>query len=81
VSTDPPADGARIVVRDPSGHGGGTAARPGEEIDVPFLADDEASKEIEIAVDIGETFVSERVTVRAGQRLAHVVRLKSGTSQ
>ena len=31
----------------------------------------------EIAVDTGDAFASDRVTVRAGQRLAHVVKLKA----
>jgi hypothetical protein len=57
------------------------AARPGEEVDVPFFADDEPSKEMEIAVDTGDAFASERLTVRAGQRLSHVVKLKSAGQQ
>jgi eukaryotic-like serine/threonine-protein kinase len=78
VTTEPAVEGARIMVRDPARHGGaGTAARPGDEVDVPFFAEDEASKEIEIAVDTGDGFTSDRVTVRAGQRLSHVVKLKT----
>jgi hypothetical protein len=80
VTLDPAVDGARVLVRDPNRRGGaGTAARPGEEIDIPFSLDDDASKEVEIAVDTGDNFTSERVTVRAGQRLAHVVKLKPGS--
>jgi hypothetical protein len=77
ITTDPPADGARVMVSDPNRHGPGTAGRPGEEIDVPFSLDDDASKEVEIAVDTGDNFTSERVTVRAGQRTSHVVKLKT----
>jgi serine/threonine-protein kinase len=78
LTTEPaPAQGTRIVVRDPGSSGPGTLARAGESVDVPFSADDEGTKEVEIAVDMGETFTSERVTVRAGQRLDHVVKLKA----
>jgi serine/threonine-protein kinase len=78
ITTDPEvARGARIMVRDPNRGGAGTVAHPGEEVDVPFFAEDEGSKEIEIAIDSGDVFTSERLTVRAGQRLAHVVKLKT----
>lgn len=78
ITTEPEvARGARIVVRDPSRSGAGTLARPGEDVDVPFAAGDEGSKEIEIAIDSGDVFTSERLTVRAGQRLAHVVKLRT----
>ncbi|HSZ83538.1 MAG TPA: hypothetical protein VLA14_14730, partial [Polyangia bacterium] len=78
ITTEPEvARGARIMVRDPNRRGAGTVARPGEEIAVPFAVEDEGSKEIEIAVDTGDAFTSERLTVRAGQHLAHVVKLKS----
>jgi serine/threonine-protein kinase len=78
ITTEPEmARGARIVVRDPSRGGAGTLARPGEDVDVPFAAGDEGSKEIEIAIDSGDVYTSERVTVRAGQRLAHVVKLRT----
>jgi len=78
ITTEPEvARGTRIVVRDPNRGGAGTLARAGEEVDVPFYAADEGSKEIEIAIDSGEVFTSERLTVRAGQHLAHVVKLKT----
>ncbi|HVU53396.1 MAG TPA: hypothetical protein VHL80_22080, partial [Polyangia bacterium] len=77
ISTDPLARGARIMVRDPRRPGTGTLAHLGEEVDVPFFADDEGSKEVEIAIDLGDLFTSERLTVRAGQHLAHVVKLKA----
>jgi hypothetical protein len=78
ITTEPEvARGARIMVRDPNRRGAGTVARPGEEIAVPFAVEDEGSKEIEIAVDTGDAFTSERLTVRAGQHLAHVVKLKT----
>jgi tRNA A-37 threonylcarbamoyl transferase component Bud32 len=78
ITTEPEvARGARIMVRDPNRRGAGTVARPGEEIAVPFAVEDEGSKEIEIAVDTGDAFTSERLTVRAGQHLSHVVKLKA----
>ncbi|HEV3030610.1 MAG TPA: serine/threonine-protein kinase [Polyangia bacterium] len=78
ITTEPDvARGTRIMVRDPNRAGAGTIARAGEEVDVPFFAEDEGSKEIEIAIDSGDVFTSERVTVRAGQRLAHVVKLRT----
>jgi hypothetical protein len=55
-----------------------TAGRPGEEIDVPFFADDDSSKEIDVVVDAGEAFASEKIRVRAGERLTHIVKLKTG---
>jgi hypothetical protein len=77
LTTEPEvARGTRIVVRDPSRGGAGTLARAGEEVAVPFFADDEGSKEIEIAIDAGDDVTSERLTVHAGQRLTHVVKLK-----
>jgi hypothetical protein len=77
ITTEPAAaKGTRIVVRDPGRGGAGTLARAGEDVDVPFAADDEGSKEVEIAIDAGDAFTSDRVTVRAGQRLNHVVKLK-----
>jgi serine/threonine-protein kinase len=78
LSTEPAVGKeARIMVRDPNRPGAGTLAHAGEDVDVPFSADDEASKEMEISVDTGDGFTSERVTVRAGQRLSHVVKLKT----
>ena len=78
ITTEPEVSrGTRIVVRDPNRGGAGTLARAGEEVDVPFFAEDEGSKEIEIAIDSGDAFTSERLTVRAGQHLAHVVKLKT----
>ena len=78
ITTEPEAArAARIMVRDPNRGGAGTLARAGEDVAVPFFADDEGSKEIEIAIDSGESFTSERLTVRAGQHLSHVVKLKT----
>ncbi|HXI59983.1 MAG TPA: protein kinase [Polyangia bacterium] len=78
VTTEPEIPNARIIVKDPSRGGKATPAKPGEDISVPFLATDEADKEIEIGVDTGDAFTSERVTVRAGQRLTHVVKVRTG---
>jgi len=78
ITTEPEAArAARIMVRDPNRGGAGTVARAGEEVAVPFYAEDEGSKEIEIAIDSGDSFTSERLTVRAGQHLSHVVKLKT----
>jgi hypothetical protein len=79
ITTDPATGpgAARIMVRDPNRGGAGTSARAGDDVDVPFFAGDEGSKEVEIAIDTAEAFTSERVLVRAGQHLTHVVKLKT----
>jgi hypothetical protein len=78
ITTDPEvARTTRIMVRDPNHGGGGTVTRAGEEVAVPFYGEDEGVKEIEIAIDSGDAFTSERLMVRAGQHLAHVVKLKA----
>ena len=69
-----------MMVRDLHRGSATTAARPGEEIDIPFAADDDASKELEISAAAGDAFASERVRVRAGQRLRHVVKLGTGNN-
>jgi tRNA A-37 threonylcarbamoyl transferase component Bud32 len=80
VTTEPVVGSARVLVSDPNRKVAATAGRPGEEIDVPFFADDDSSKEIEIAVDAGEAFATEKIRVRAGERLTHVVKLKTGAT-
>ncbi|HEY4394064.1 MAG TPA: serine/threonine-protein kinase [Polyangia bacterium] len=80
VTTEPAVGAARVLVSDPSRKIAATAGHPGEEIDVPFFPDDDSSKEIEVAVDAGDAFATEKVRVRAGERLTHVVRLKAGTA-
>jgi serine/threonine-protein kinase len=77
VTTDPAGATTRILVRDPH-RAATTAARPGEEIDIPFFADDDSSKEVELSADDGDAFATEHVRVRAGQRLRHVVKLRAG---
>ena len=79
VTTDPAGAATRLLVREPN-RGSTTAARPGEEIDIPFFADDDSSKEVEISADDGDGFATERVRVRAGQRLKHVVKLRAGSN-
>jgi len=79
VTTDPAGATTRVLVREPN-RGATTAARPGEEIDIPFFADDDSSKEVEISADDGDGFATERVRVRAGQRLKHVVKLRAGSN-
>jgi len=78
ITTDPAGAPTRVLVRDPSRHGAATAARPGEEIDIPFFPDDDSSKEVELSADDGDAFATELVRVRAGQRLRHVVKLRAG---
>jgi len=78
VTTEPASAKTRVLVRDPSRNGAPTAARAGEEIDIPFFADDDSIKEIELTADDGDAAASERVRVRAGQHLKHVVKLRAG---
>jgi serine/threonine-protein kinase len=82
ITTEPANGSARVLVRDPNRQVTPTAGHPGEEIDVPFFADDDASKEIEIevAVDTGELFATEKIRVRAGERSRHVVKLRAGAN-
>lgn len=47
---------------------------------MPFFADDELTKDVEVAVDAGDTFATDRIRVRAGQRLSHVVKLRAGAN-
>jgi tRNA A-37 threonylcarbamoyl transferase component Bud32 len=78
VTTEPAVATARVLVSDPNRKVAATAGRPGEEIDVPFFTDDDSSNEIEVAVEAGEAFATEKIRVRAGERLSHVVKLKTG---
>ena len=78
VTPEPAAPTARVLVRDLSRRSSATTARPGEEVDIPFFADDDSSKDVEISVDTGDAFATERIRVRAGQHLKHVVKLKTG---
>jgi eukaryotic-like serine/threonine-protein kinase len=78
VTTDPAGSATRILVRDPRPGGATTTAQPGEEVDIAFLSEDDSSKEVEISAVDGDAFATERVRVRAGQRLKHTVKLKAG---
>jgi len=80
VTTEPASATTRVLVRDPARSGATTAARPGEEIDIPFSADEDPSKEVEISTEDGDALTTEHVRVRAGQRLRHVVKLKAGAN-
>ncbi len=80
ITTEPSSGSARVMVRDLNRQVTPTAGHPGEEIDVPFFADDDASKEIEVAVDTGELFATEKIRVRAGERSRHVVKLRAGAN-
>jgi tRNA A-37 threonylcarbamoyl transferase component Bud32 len=80
VTTEPPSPTARVMVRDLNRKMATTAARPGDEIDVPFFPDDELSKDVEVAVDTGDAFATDHIRVRAGQKLSHVVKLRPGAN-
>jgi tRNA A-37 threonylcarbamoyl transferase component Bud32 len=80
VTTEPAGATARVLVRDLNRGGSVTAARPGEEIDIPFFPDDDSSKEVEISADDGDAFATERVRIRAGQRLKHLVKMRTGSN-
>jgi hypothetical protein len=77
IALDPPAPGARVVVKDLSARGPGAPARAGEDVSIPFQPTDEHSKEVEVDVDTGESFTSERFTVRAGEQSSHTIKLKT----
>ena len=77
ITTEPPATRARIIIKDPTGRGAGALGRVGEDIAIPFHANDEPIKEVEVDVDTGDSFTSERITVRAGEPSSHVIRLKT----
>jgi serine/threonine-protein kinase len=77
IALDPPAPGARLVVKDLSARGPGAPARAGEEVSIPFQPSDEHSKEVEVDVDTGDSFTSERITVRAGEQSSHTIKLKT----
>ena len=76
ITTSPPTAKARVIVKDPSSHGAGAPARIGEDVSIPFQPNDEHSKEVEVDVDTGDSFTSERITVRAGEHSSHVVKLR-----
>jgi tRNA A-37 threonylcarbamoyl transferase component Bud32 len=80
VTTDPAVGAARVLVSDPNRKVSVTTGRPGEEIDVPFYPEDDSSKEIDVAVDAGDAFTTEKIRVRAGERVTHVVKLKTGAA-
>ena len=77
VTLDPEAAAARVMIRDPARPGAATAARPGEEVDVPFAAADDPNKEVEIVVESGDAVTTDRLTVRPGQRLTRTVKIKA----
>jgi hypothetical protein len=79
ITLDPPAPRARVVVKDANARGPGVPARVGEDVSIPFQPTDEPSKEIEIDIDTGESFTSERITVRAGEQSSHAVKLNLKT--
>jgi eukaryotic-like serine/threonine-protein kinase len=76
ITTDPPAARARVIVKDPSSRGAGAPARVGEDVSIPFQVNDERTKEVEVDVDTGDSFTSERITVHAGEQLSHTIKLR-----
>ena len=81
VTTQPAAPGVRIMVRDPARPERGSVVGPGEETNIPFLATDEAQKEVEVSVDSAAGMFAERVVIRAGEHKAVVVSLEHPTRQ
>jgi len=81
VALDPPSPKARVVVKDLSARGPGAPTRAGEDVSIPFQPNDERSKEVEVDVDTGDSFTTERITVRAGEQSSHVIRLKTATGE
>ncbi len=67
------------MVKDANARGPGVPVRAGEEVSIPFQPTDEHSKEVEIDVDTGDSFTSERITVRAGEQSSHVIKLNVKT--
>lgn len=78
VTTQPPASGVRIMVRDPARPERGTVVGPGEEANIPFLPSDEAQKDIDVSVLASGGMFAERVVVRAGERKEVVVSIERG---
>ncbi len=64
------------MVKDLNARGPGAPVRAGEDVSIPFQPTDERSKEVEVDVDTGDSFTSERITVRAGEQSSHVIKLK-----
>ena len=79
ITTDPPVSKARVIVKDPSARGAGTLAKVGEDVAIPFQANDERSKEVEVDVDTGDTFTSARIIVHAGEQTSHLMKLVKST--
>ena len=63
------------MVKDPNARGAASRFAPAKTSD-PFQPTDEHSKEVEIDVDTGDSFASERVTVRAGEQSSHVIKIR-----
>jgi hypothetical protein len=78
VTTQPPASGVRIMVRDPGRPERGTVVGPGEEANIPFLPSDEAQKDIDVSVLAPGGMFAERVVIRAGERKAVVISIERG---
>jgi hypothetical protein len=75
IMTEPAAPRARGLVKDPSTRAGGTPAKVGEDVSVPFQPNDERTKQVEVDVDTGDTFTSARITVHAGEQSSHTIKL------
>ncbi len=79
ITLDPASSHARVVVKDATARGPGVPARAGEDVSIAFQPTDEPSKEVEIDVDTGDSFTSERITVRAGEQSSHLIKLNVKT--
>jgi eukaryotic-like serine/threonine-protein kinase len=79
LTLEPASSRARVVVKDANARGPGVPVRAGEDVSIPFQPTDEPSKEVEIDVDTGDSFTSERITIRAGEQSSHVIKLNAKT--
>ena len=75
ILTEPAAPRARVIVKDPGAGGAGTPAKVGDDVSIPFHPGDERTKEVEVDVDTGDSFTSERVSVHAGEQSSHLIKL------
>ncbi len=69
IALDPPVPRARVVRQGRERRAARARWRAPARTSSSPSADDERSKEIEIDVDSGDSFTSERITVRAGEHL------------
>ena len=81
VTTDPPAPGARHGQAIPTARPAATAGARRRGGRHPFFADRRLQQGGRGRRRHGDAFTSEKLTVRAGQRLTHVVKLKTSATE